>query len=70
MEGITPIIALLLGAWVAYDLWHALKTGKARGRFGTITRKKRPKRFQWYIIGDVVVLVFCAGVVLWWLADD
>lgn len=66
----TLILAIVLGVWVAYDLWRSLSTGRVRGRFGMITRKSRPKMFQWYIIGDMAVLGFCIGVVFWWLAYD
>lgn len=63
----TAILALVLAVWVAYDLWRAVGTGRARGRSETITRKSRPKMFQWYIIGDVAVLAFCIGAIFFGL---
>jgi hypothetical protein len=62
-------MALGLAALVTVDLVKALRTGKARGRGGTITREGRSALFKRQVIGDVIVLLFCAGVVVWWLVS-
>ena len=57
----------LLAVFVGVDLIRCLRTGKARGRFGTITRANQPTRYWRYIYGSYVVLTFCAGVAAWTL---
>ena len=69
MSNLTAVLALCLGGWIVYDLKTVLRTGKARGRFGTVTRRGRPTLFRNYIIGDCIVLAGCAGVLLWWLVE-
>jgi hypothetical protein len=44
---------------------RTLRTGRARGRGGTITRQKRPERYWRYVYGSCAVLLFCAVVLLW-----
>lgn len=61
------LLYLLFTALVAYDLAKTLRTGKARGRGGTITRSGRPALFKRYVIGDAVVLVFSIAVIVAWL---
>lgn len=58
-------LCLFGGGWATYDLISAMRTGKARGRWGsTITRKGRPKAFRvWMISQCVVVALFTAGLV-------
>ena len=58
-------LCLLGGGWTTYDLISALRTGKARGRWGsTITREGRPKAFRtWVVAQYVVVALFAAGFV-------
>jgi hypothetical protein len=56
---------LALAAFVAIDLWKTLRTGRARGRFGTITREGRPERYWRYVYASYVVLAACAGAFLW-----
>jgi len=56
---------LLLAACVGFDLVQTLRTGRARGRWGTITRKHRPDRFWRYVYGDYVVLGMCAAALVW-----
>ena len=58
------LLALVLAAFVGFDLARTLRTGRARGRFGTITRKQ-PARFRRYVYADWFVLVCCAGAILW-----
>ena len=54
-----------LAALVGADLRKTLRTGRARGRFGTITREKRPEKFWRYVYASYVLLAACAGVFLW-----
>jgi hypothetical protein len=61
------LLYVLLTAMVTYDLVRTLRTGKARGRGGTVTRKGRPGLFKRYVIADVFMLVLCAAVIVAWL---
>jgi hypothetical protein len=69
MEKTTSLLLLyvLLTAMITYDLVKTLRTGKARGRGGTVTRKGRPGLFKRYVIADVVMLVLCAAIIVAWL---
>lgn len=58
------LLTLALAAFVGFDLARTLRTGRARGRFGTITRKQ-PARFRRYVYADWIVLAFCVGIILW-----
>lgn len=55
----------MLAAFVGIDLARALRTGRARGRGGTITREKRPQRFWRYVYASCAVLAACVGLFLW-----
>jgi hypothetical protein len=59
------LAALALAAVDAFDLSFAVRTGRARGRYGTVTRKGQPRRFWRYVYGGYAVLLLCAGVILW-----
>ena len=59
------LLNLGLGAVVAADLVRALRTGRARGRSGFITKQKRPELYWRHVYGSCAVLVFCAVVLLW-----
>ena len=59
------LLNLLLGALVGADLVRALRTGRARGRSGFITKQKRPELYWRHVYGSCAVLVFCAVVLLW-----
>jgi hypothetical protein len=61
---LTILLVLLLSAAVSADLARTLRTGRARGRGGTITRQKRPERYWRYVYGDCAVLVLCAVALL------
>jgi hypothetical protein len=58
------LLVLALAAFVSFDLARTLRTGRAHGRFGTITRKQ-PTRFRRYVYSNWIVLAFCIGVILW-----
>ena len=59
------LLDLLLSALVAADLARTLRTGRARGRGGIITRQKRPEKYWRYVYASCVVLVVCAVVLVW-----
>jgi len=67
MQRSHAIILLFLGlaAFQGVLLAIALRTGRARGRYGTITREGQPRRFWRYVNSAYVVLLLCAGVILW-----
>ncbi len=50
------ILGMMLAASVGFDLARTLRTGRAHGKFGTITRKSQPERFRRYVLGDWLVL--------------
>jgi hypothetical protein len=60
------LMALALAILVVFDLVKTLRTGRARSMWtGTFTREIEPQRFQRYIYGSCVVLMICAGLILW-----
>jgi uncharacterized BrkB/YihY/UPF0761 family membrane protein len=59
------LLALGLAAVQAVQLVRALRTGRTRSRFGTITRKGQPRRFWRYVYASYVVLLLCLGAILW-----
>jgi hypothetical protein len=59
------LLDLLLSALVSADLVRTLRTGRARGRGGPITRQKRPERYWRYVYASCVILVLCVVVLLW-----
>ena len=58
------LLFLGLIALIGFDLYQTLKTGRAHGRDGTITRKRRPDAFRRYVIGDWVVLAFALSALV------
>jgi hypothetical protein len=66
---ILMVMDAALAIFVAADLMWTLHTGRARGRFGTITRKSRPARFWRYVCADYAMLALCiatfASIALW-----
>jgi ATP-dependent DNA ligase len=67
MRGPATVIVMscLLAAYVVFDLAKTLRTGRARSRYGTFTRKNQPGRFWRYIYSDYVVLAFCIAAFCW-----
>ena len=59
------LLTLALAVMQSVQLAIALRTGRARGRGGTITRKGQPRRFWRYVYSSYVVLLLCAGAILW-----
>jgi hypothetical protein len=58
------LVALALAAMVGFDLVRTLRSGRAHGKFGIITRKQ-PGRFQRYVYADWIVLAFSLALILW-----
>lgn len=61
----TIVLALIVAVLVIVDLQIALRTGRARGRSGTITRERQPDGFRRYIRGNYLALGLCAVMILW-----
>jgi len=59
------LMDVALAAFVGADLWKTLRTGRARGRGGTVTRAKRPEKYWRYVYASYAVLAACAVVFLW-----
>ena len=59
------LMDIALAAMVGTDLIRTLRTGRARGRGGTITRQRRPEKYWRYVYASYAVLAACAGVFLW-----
>jgi len=59
------LMDVALAALVGADLRKTLRTGRARGRGGTITRQRRPEKYWRYVYASYAVLAACAGLFLW-----
>jgi hypothetical protein len=59
------VISVLAGALVGGELIRTLRTGKARGRWGTITKQGRPDRYWRYVYSGYVALALCAAAAIW-----
>jgi hypothetical protein len=59
------LLLLLAAAYAGFDLFRTLRTGRARGRGGTITRKGRPDRYWRYVYGGFAVLLFFVAALVW-----
>ena len=66
----TIILALCVMIYVSYDLARTLRSGRAAGRFGTITRQKRPERYWRYVYADCAALVVFAVILIWFIWRD
>ena len=71
MDGPTRLVTwgLILAAIVSFDLVRTLRTGRAHGTCGIITRKAQPGRFQRYVYGDWLVLGLSTGIVIYALVE-
>ena len=67
MQRSHAVIFLFLGvaAMQGVQLAIALRTGRASGRYGTITRQGQPRRFWRYVYSAYAVLLLCAVATLW-----
>jgi hypothetical protein len=63
--GYLLFLDLAVAILVVWDLVRALKTGRARGRWGTITRAHQPERFWRYIYQSYALLAFLAATCVW-----
>ena len=61
----TIVLALIAAVFLLVDLGIALRTGRARGLSGTITREREPDRFKRHIYINYVALALCAVMILW-----
>ena len=61
------LLALCLfgGGLAVHDLISAIHTGKARGRWGAITRKGRPKAFRTWVISQWIAVALLAAGLIW-----
>ncbi len=69
---ILALLILAVAGLQAFTLIRALRTGRVRTRFGTVTRKHQPERYRRYVISAYVVLAVCAGALVWveWWPDS
>ena len=63
------VLDLLLALMVGLDLVRTLRTGRARGRGGTITRQHRPEKFWRYVYASWAMLGVCAVALVWMLVS-
>ncbi|MDT7810469.1 MAG: hypothetical protein QOJ42_385 [Acidobacteriaceae bacterium] len=66
MTETTIFIALVLIAFLCADLARTLRTGRARGKGGWITKHGQPKRYWRYVYSNCGLLVV-AGIMLIWV---
>jgi hypothetical protein len=59
------LIAFILLVMVVRDLRRTLRTGVARGSWGSFTRKRNPKKFVRYVYASYAMIAFCIVVFLW-----
>ena len=65
-------LILAVAGLQTFILVRALRTGRVRSRYGTVTRQRQPERYRRYVISAYVVLALCAGGFLWveWWPDS
>jgi hypothetical protein len=56
------LLLLLVAAYAGFDLIRTLRTGRARTRITTVTRKHQPARYWRYVLGHCRARIFCGGV--------
>jgi hypothetical protein len=71
MDGPTRVVTwgLIVAAVVSFDLVRTLRTGRAYGKSGTITRKAHPGRFQRSVYGHWLVLGLSMGILIYALVE-
>lgn len=52
------LLLLLVAAYAGFDLIRTLRTGRARTRITTVTRKHQPVRYWRYVYSGFAVLLF------------
>ena len=50
---------------IARDLRRTLRTGVARGKWGSFSRERNPQRFSRYVYASYVMIAFCVIVLFW-----
>ena len=59
------ILNLAVAILAGWDLIRTLKTGRAKGKGGIITRAHQPARFWRYVYSSYALLAFLAASFLW-----
>jgi hypothetical protein len=59
------LLLLLVAAYAGFDLIRTLRTGRARIRITTVTRKHQPARYWRYVYSGIAVLVFLVAAFVW-----
>jgi hypothetical protein len=57
-------LALAACAFIGFELFRTVRTGRAHAKFGIITRKQSA-RFRRYVIADCIALAVCSAIALW-----
>jgi hypothetical protein len=57
-------LSLALGGWLTYELFRALSTGRARGRFLSFERRQDPILFWMVVIVQGGLAVACLFVMI------
>ena len=59
------LLLLLVMAYAGFDLIRTVRTGRARTRITTVTRKHQPARYWRYVYSGIAVLVFFVAAFVW-----
>ena len=59
------LLLLLVAAYAGFDLIRTVRTGRARTRITTVTRKHQPARYWRYVYSGIAVLVFFVAAFVW-----
>jgi hypothetical protein len=59
------LLLLLVAAYAGFDLIRTLRTGRARTRMITVTRKHQPARYWRYVYAGFAVLLFFVAAFVW-----
>ena len=59
------LLLLLVAAYAGFDLIRTLRTGRARIRITTVTRKHQPARYWRYVYSGIAVLVVFVAAFIW-----
>ena len=63
---IVILVALVLAAFVGFDLVRTIRTGRGLpNRITTRVTRKQPARFRRYLYADWIALAFCFALILW-----
>ena len=59
------LLLLLVAAYAGFGLVRTLRSGRARTRITTVTRKHQPARYWRYVYSGVAVLLFFVAAFVW-----